>query len=169
MKNRYQTLTRVKNRYLCEKLVSNHQMWKIGTKLSHMWRTGTRSSQMSVTKLWRIGIECKMQQIWGVFYQCGEYACMLFEIWICAYFNKVRDIGTKYVTYWYQFFTCCEYLVPILHSVKLTKCGICGSTKHTCSGGEHFYFVYVCMIADVIPNNHIKPSQNRVINSVLTK
>ena len=40
-------------------------------------------------------------------------------------FYKVRDIGTKYVTYWYQFFTCCEELVPILHSVK---CELCGST-----------------------------------------
>ena len=43
-------------------------------------------------------------------------------------FHKVGDIGTKYVTYWYQFFTCCEKLVPILHSVKFTKCEICGST-----------------------------------------
>ena len=34
----------------------------------------------------------------------------------------------KYVTYWYQFFTRCEELVPIFHSVKLAECEICGST-----------------------------------------
>ena len=33
-------------------------------------------------------------------------------------FHKIRDIGAKYVTYWYQISTCCEELVPILHNVK---------------------------------------------------
>ena len=36
----------------------------------------------------------------------------------------------KSVTYWYQFFTAREELVPILHDVKFTKCEICGSTGH---------------------------------------
>ena len=36
----------------------------------------------------------------------------------------------KYVTYWYQFFTRCEELVPILQSMKFAKSEICGSTKH---------------------------------------
>ena len=35
----------------------------------------------------------------------------------------------KSVTYWYQFFTRCEELVPILHGVKFTKCEIYGSTR----------------------------------------
>ena len=35
----------------------------------------------------------------------------------------------KSVTYWYQFFTAREELVPIRHGVKFTKCEICGSTK----------------------------------------
>ena len=35
----------------------------------------------------------------------------------------------KSVMYWYQFFTRCEELVPILHAVKITKCEIYGSTK----------------------------------------
>ena len=43
----------------------------------------------------------------------------------------VFSLSTKYVTYWYQFCTCCEELVPILHSVKFTKCEICGSTVLT--------------------------------------
>ena len=34
----------------------------------------------------------------------------------------------KSVTYWYQFFTAREELVPVLHDVKFTKCEICGST-----------------------------------------
>ena len=34
----------------------------------------------------------------------------------------------KSVTYWYQFFTRYEELVPILHGVKFTKCEIYGST-----------------------------------------
>ena len=42
-----------------------------------------------------------------------------------GYFINVRNTHVcymKYVTYWYQNFTCCEELVCILHSVKLTKC-----------------------------------------------
>ena len=35
----------------------------------------------------------------------------------------------KSVTYWYQFFTAREELVPILHDVKFTKCEIYGSTE----------------------------------------
>ena len=30
--------------------------------------------------MWRIGIECKMQQIWVVFYRCEDCACMLHKI-----------------------------------------------------------------------------------------
>ena len=107
-------------------------MWTICTKLSNIWRTGTLSFHMSLTKLWRIEIECKMQQIGGgggAFYQCEEYARMLYKFWLLHFFHKVWDIGTKYVAYVYQFFTWCEELLPILHSVKFTKCEICGSTK----------------------------------------
>ena len=35
----------------------------------------------------------------------------------------------KSVTYWYQFFTAREELVPILHDVKFTKGEIYGSTQ----------------------------------------
>ena len=37
------------------------------------------------------------------------------------------------LTYWYQFFTRCEELVPILHRLKFTKCEMYGSTMLTCS------------------------------------
>ena len=58
-----------------------------------------------MTKLWIIRIECKLQQIWGVIYQCEEYACMLYEIWILAYFSPS-------VKYWYEIG---KVLVPIFH------------------------------------------------------
>ena len=44
-----------------------------------------------------------------------------------AYSHNV-NIGMKYVTYWYQFFTRCEKLVLIFYGVKLAKFEICGST-----------------------------------------
>ena len=43
----------------------------------------------------------------------------------------------KSVTYWYQFFTAREELVPILHDVKFTKCEICGSTLPQLSGNKN--------------------------------
>ena len=47
------------------------------------------------------------------------HACMLHIILLRAhFFHKKRNIGMKYVTYWYQIFTRREELVPILHGVK---------------------------------------------------
>ena len=83
--------------------------------------------------MWRIGIECKMQQIfflWG-----GGYFINVKIAHVCYInfhdvrkFHKMWNIVMKYVTYWYQLFTRCEELVPIFHSVKFAKCEICGST-----------------------------------------
>ena len=42
----------------------------------------------------------------GIFYQCEEYACMLYEIDFMRILHNMKDIGTEYVTYWYQFLTC---------------------------------------------------------------
>ena len=73
-------------------------------------------------RVWRIGIECEMQQIWGVFYQCEEWACLLYEIWLRMYFSQSVCYWYEiYATYWYQFFSCSEELIPILLSVKLTN------------------------------------------------
>ena len=47
---------------------------------------------------------------------------------IVSKFTRVKN--------WYKivtFFTCCELLVPKPHSVKFTKCEICGYTKLTLS------------------------------------
>ena len=120
VKHRYQILASVKigiksshvnnwfqNSHVWRAGTKPSHMWKIGTKLSQMRRTVTWSSQMSVTNwLWIIGIECKMPQILGVFYQCEEYSCMLhvYEIWPRAYFSQS-------VRYWYEI---CDVLVPIL-------------------------------------------------------
>ena len=95
VKNRYQVLTSWKNGIKSSHMKNWYQnshvrragtkfstMWKIGTKLSQIGRTGTLSSQMSVSvNNWN-----RMQNAadWGggggVFYQCEEYACMLYEI-----------------------------------------------------------------------------------------
>ena len=56
-------------------------------------------------RVWRIGIECEMQQIWGAFYQCEEWACLLCEVWLRMYFSQS-------VCYWYEI---CDVLVPIFH------------------------------------------------------
>ena len=66
----------------------------------------------------------------GVFYRCEDCACMLHIISLRAQIHKMQNIGMKYVMYWCQFFTRCEELVPIFHSVKFAKCEICGLTKH---------------------------------------
>ena len=53
-------------------------------------------------------------------------------IWILrtyVFLTHLWDIGMKSVTYWYQFFTRGEELVPIIHGVKFTKCEIYGSTQ----------------------------------------
>ena len=122
-----------------KKLYQNWHVWITGTKSSHnikiviklsqMWRTGTGSLQMSVTKLWRIGIECKMQQIKDCFINVRNTHVCHKKIDYVRIFHQVWDIGVKYVTYWYQFLTCCLELVPNPHSVKFAKSEICGSTR----------------------------------------
>ena len=79
-------------------------------------------------KLWYVKNWNRMQNsaALGVFYRCEEYALLLHAT--CAFLSHMRDIGMKSVTYWYQFFTRSEELVPILHGVKFTKCEIYGST-----------------------------------------
>ena len=41
------------------------------------------------------------------------YACLLLRFDFVRIFHKARDIGMKYVTYWYHSFTCCEELEQI--------------------------------------------------------
>ena len=64
--------------------------------------------------MWRIGIDCKMQQIW-VFYRCDDCACMLHIISLRAQISQKCEIlvwnmlriGTNFsraVKNWYQFF-----------------------------------------------------------------
>ena len=68
----------------------------------------------------------------------------------------------KYVAYWYQFFTRCEELVPIFHSVKFAKCEICGSTQPypQFNRGANFVFVAACeyFIFSLNSLAHISPS-----------
>ena len=60
-----------------------------------------------LTYMRRIEIECKMQQIWGVFYRCEDCACMLHII-------SLRAQISQNVKYWYEI---CDVLVPIFHAL----------------------------------------------------
>ena len=57
--------------------------------------------------MWKIGIECKMQQIWGVFYQREEYAFMLHIV-------LLRAQSSQNVKYWYKMH---DILVPNFHAL----------------------------------------------------
>ena len=103
-------------------------LWKIGNKLSHVknWHqnliAGKKSSYMRILVpnchrceelalnrhryQWQNGEELESN---AKFYQCEEYACMQYITFDFArIFHIVWDIGTKYVMYWYQVFTCYE-------------------------------------------------------------
>ena len=71
----------------------------------------------------------------------------------CIFLPHVRNIGMKSVTYWYQFFTRCEELVPILHGVKFTKCEIYGSIELT----DVYIFQHKCFSTERGP----KEGRNR--------
>ena len=46
-----------------------------------------------------------MQQVWGSFYQCEEYGCMLYEhLTSCVFFSKCEILVRI-----------CDVLVPIFH------------------------------------------------------
>ena len=73
-----------------------------------------------LTYMWRIGIECKMQQIWGVSYRCEDCACMLHII-------SLRAQISRNVKYWYEI---CDVLVPICYALwrigtDFSQCEIC--------------------------------------------
>ena len=64
--------------------------------------------------------------LWGILSTWGICMIATWNFTTCVFLSHVRNIGMKSVTYWYQFFTRCEELVPILHGVKFTKCEIYG-------------------------------------------
>ena len=87
MKNLYQIitcekfvskLTRVKNWYQILTHVKNN------TKLSQMYLIVTDVSDKTVKNLNRVETAADL----GVFYQCEEYACMLYESLHRAYFSQ---------------------------------------------------------------------------------
>ena len=62
----------------------------------------------------------------------------------CAISQNVKYWYEIYTTYWYQFFTRCEELVPIFHNVKFAKCEICGSTVRL--SHDKYMYMYICRI-----------------------
>ena len=151
----------MKNLYDCFQMLRSgtkfSQMWRIGTKSSHVWRIGTKSSHNSShvknwyqnSNVWRTGT--RSSHMWKMWQNCEEmesnakcsrFGCYFINVrntYVCCIWNGVRifhkvwTIGTKFVTYWYHFFTCCEKLVTILHSVKLrsVKFAVRQSSKTT--------------------------------------
>ena len=56
----------------------------------------------------------KYSRFGGILSMWGIRMYAIWNLTSCVFFHKVWDIGTKYVTYWCQCFTCCEELVQIL-------------------------------------------------------
>ena len=138
--------------HICEKMLSNRHMRK------NLYNTLTCEEQVPILQTCEILVQnyhrydelvlnCKIWQwqnceelesnvkyirVWGILStHREEYACMLYEVWLCA-FHKVR-YWYGYVAYWYQFFTCMWDITnknsTLLHSVNFTKCEFCGSIK----------------------------------------
>ena len=134
---------------------SSH-VWGIGTNSSHPRKSRTSSSQVwwiltnsshvrnysnsktlefpsTFIKLWYACEEFESNA------KCSSFGGILSMWWICmiatwnlttcVFLSHVRNIDMKSVTYWYQFFTRCEDLVPILHGVKFTECEIYSSVR----------------------------------------
>ena len=138
------------NSHICEKVVSNRHMWKKCIK-TLTWEELEPNFPTSVKfvpnymrceelvlncHIWqRQNIEelesnAKCTRIWGYILSVWGYACMLYEIWLHEYFTQHGDIGTEYVTYWYQFLTCCGILRGEIFSTDSSKCEIyCDSIK----------------------------------------
>ena len=155
VKNRYEFLTSVRNWYqiihmwkmisktntceelvpnphTCEKLVPNNHRCEELVLNRHRCQWINCEELESNAKCSRTG---SILSMWGI----RMYATRIYmKFDFLRIFYKVWEIDTKYVTYWYQFYTCCEWLVPILHSVKFTKCEICGSTELYYLNERHF-------------------------------
>ena len=117
----------VPNPQNCEKMVSNQHMWKIGIK-SHTYNELVPNPP-TCFKLVPTYHNCEelVQMLVTIHVTKTHVCCMKFDF--VRIFYEVWGIGTKYVTYLHYFFTWCEELVPILHSVIFTKCESCGSTR----------------------------------------
>ena len=102
----------VPNYQRCEKMVNNRQrcQWQNCKELES---------------------NAKCSNFWGYFINVRNTHVCYMKFEFVRIFHKMWDIVTKYVTYWYQIFTCCEELIPILQSVKFTKCEICGLTRRS--------------------------------------
>ena len=115
VKNWYKILTYVKKRY---QIITHNKNWYlivtyVSDKTVKNWNRMQNAADLGeFLSMWRIRIHAIWNLTWCLFSQSVRY-------WY------------EMVTYWYQFFTVCDDMVPILYSVKFTKCEICGSTEHT--------------------------------------
>ena len=123
MKNRYQIRTSMKNWYqmmTCEnfvsKLTSLKSWYQILTPVKYRYQiiTDVKNCYLIVTdvsdKTVKLRKWNRMQNAadLGVFYQCEEYTCMLYEILFRVYFSQS-------VRYWNEI---CAVFVPIFHVLR---------------------------------------------------
>ena len=107
----------------------NPHVWWTDTKSSHMWKLVPNYRRSEELELNRHRCQCqnceelesnaKCSRFGGHFINVrNRHVCYIKYDFVCI-FHKVRDIGTKYVTYWYQLFTFCEEFGSVkLRSVK---------------------------------------------------
>ena len=112
------------------------QVWRILTNSSHVrnyCNSKTLEFPSTFIKLWYACEELERMQnaaaLGGILSMW--WICMIatWNLNTCVFLSHVRNIGMKFVTYLYQFFTRCEELAPIFQGVKFTKCEIYGSTQ----------------------------------------
>ena len=133
----------------CEKLVSKltrvKNWYRILTHVKNWYQTITDVSKLVLNRHrcpWQNCEELESNAkyiadyyFFYFFFLWGEYFNNVRNTHVCymkfdfvRMFHQVWDIGTKYVTYWYQLFTCCDELALILDNVKFAKCEVCSST-----------------------------------------
>ena len=103
----------------CEELVPNPHIWN--NYLSHIYINeemvlNCQRCQCQNCEEFESNAQCS--RFCGDFINVRNTNVRYMKFDFVRIFHKLSDIGTKDVTYWYQCFTCCAELVPLLHSVK---------------------------------------------------
>ena len=109
----------VPNSHTCRKLVPNHHKWEELVLNRHRCQWQNCEELESNAKCSRFG---GISSMWVIRMHAK------WNLILCVFFLKC-EILVRNMAYWYQFFTCYEDLVLIIHSGIFTRCEICGSTK----------------------------------------
>ena len=166
VKNRYQLLTQSKSSHLWKICIKSSHV-KILYQNSHMWRTGTTSKLVPNfrrcdelvrnrhRRQWQnyeeFGSNAKWSRLGAVMWGIRKYA--KWNLTSCVFCTKCEILVRNMWCISTKFFTCREKLVPIIHTVKFTRCEFCGcvctgSSEHSLlafmrsvKSGSRFFFV----------------------------